>query len=84
MSKCQEMEERILNEAFYIIKTKQSVRNVAEAFKISKSSVHKDLTIRLEVINHSLYSIVRGILMKNLKERHLRGGESTKKKYDKK
>lgn len=84
MSKCQEMEERILNEAFYIIETKQSIRNVAEAFKISKSSVHKDLTIRLEVINHSLYSIVRGILMKNLKERHLRGGESTKKKYDKK
>ena len=84
MSKCQEMEERILNEAFYIIKTKQSIRNVAEAFKISKSSVHKDLTIRLEVINPSLYSIVSEILMKNLKERHLRGGEATKKKYDKK
>lgn len=58
-----------------------TVRAVAYAFSISKSTVHKDVTEKLEAINPDLYDRVRAILDKNKSERHLRGGEATRVKY---
>ena len=58
-----------------------TVREVAHQFNISKSTVHKDVTQALRRINPSLYDQVKTILDKNKDERHLRGGEATKKKY---
>ena len=55
--------------------------NINCIFKISKSTVHKDLTERLKKINRELYQSARGILDTNKAERHLRGGEATRKKY---
>ena len=73
--------ERVLKEANYIIKTGYTIREVAKEFKVSKSTVHKDLSERLKKINKEKYKEVENILKYHLNIRHIRGGESTKKKY---
>ena len=67
--------------ADYVISTGATVRSAARHFGISKSTVHKDLTQKLPKINKSLYLEVKDVLELNKSERHLRGGEATKKKY---
>ena len=67
--------------ADYLIENSATVRNTAQHFGISKSTVHKDLTSKLKYINHRLYTEVKGILEINKSERHLRGGEATRRKY---
>ena len=67
--------------AEYLIERDATVRAVAYAFSISKSTVHKDVTEKLERINPDLFDRVRSILEKNKSERHLRGGEATRVKY---
>lgn len=65
----------------YIIDTGATVRATAKIFKISKSTVHKDVTERLFNINRELYRQVDEVLQKNKSERHIRGGLATRKKY---
>ena len=77
------IDERAIELAHYIIDSKDTVRGAAKKFGISKSTVHKDLSQRLENINHSLYLEVREVLDENKAERHIRGGLATKKKYEK-
>lgn len=72
---------RILAEAEYIVKTSSTVRACAQYFSISKSTVHKDVTERLQSIDEELFEQVRVVLDKNLSERHIRGGMATKSKY---
>lgn len=72
---------RVLKEAEYIIETKQTIREVGRVFNVSKSTVHKDFQFRLPLIDVNLYEEVDEILKYHLKVRHLRGGESTRKKY---
>ena len=66
---------------FYIVEHNATVRETAKQFGISKSTVHKDVTAELRRINHSLHDKVQEVLQKNKEERHLRGGEATRKKY---
>ena len=66
--------------ADYLIENQTTVRDAAMKFDISKSTVHKDVTERLYQRNRKLYNKVRVLLEKNKAERHLRGGEATKKK----
>ncbi len=80
---CLEIKERVIKEAEYIAKTKATVRQTATVFHFSKSTVHKDVTERLKEIDKSLYKKVKKVLEKNLSERHIRGGEATRKKYKK-
>ena len=65
----------------YIIDTGATVRAAAKVFKISKSTVHKDVTERLLRINRELYKQVKAVLEKNKSERHIRGGLATRRKY---
>lgn len=73
--------ERCEKLANYIIENKSTVREAAKKFGISKSTVHKDVTEKLSKVNYALYSEVEKILQINKQERHLRGGEATKRKY---
>lgn len=73
--------ERVLKEADFIIKTGYTIREVAKQFDVSKSTVHKDLHERLKKIDPKRYLEVDKILKYHLNIRHIRGGESTKKKY---
>ena len=75
------IEKRACDIAKYIIENKQTVRNAAKVFNISKSTVHKDITERLIKINKELYLNARKILDTNKAERHIRGGLATKNKY---
>ena len=72
---------RVIKEAEYISSTGATVRKTASVFNYSKSTVHKDVTERLKRIDKELFSLVDKVLKKNLKERHIRGGEATRKKY---
>ncbi len=77
----EDIEKRACDLAVYIIENNATVRAAAKKFGISKSSVHKDLTERLERVNPSLHADVKVILERNKAERHLRGGIATRKKY---
>ena len=65
----------------YIIENDATVRAAAKQFKISKSTVHKDLQERLPQHHADLYAQVRQILDRNKQERHIRGGLATRQKY---
>lgn len=65
----------------YILDTGATVRAAAKVFKISKSTVHKDVTEKLRRKNPELFRSVKEILEKNKRERHIRGGLATRKKY---
>lgn len=78
------MIRRVLMCAEYILETGTTVRDCADKFGTSKSTVHKDVSERLQEIDFDLYCKVREVLDKNLKERHIRGGNATKLKYEKK
>jgi putative DeoR family transcriptional regulator (stage III sporulation protein D) len=69
--------------ASYMIENHATVRLTAAYFGISKSTVHKDITYNLKKVNAQLYKSVKALLEKNKKERHIRGGEATKLKYQK-
>ena len=73
--------ERCVVLASYLVENKATVRAVAGKFGISKSTVHKDVTQTLKSVNPALYQQVKDILEVNKQERHLRGGEATRKKY---
>lgn len=75
------VEERAIRLGEYIVEKKSTVRDSAKVFGVSKSTVHKDLTARLPHLNAGLYREVRALLDLNKEERHLRGGEATRKKY---
>lgn len=78
------IEKRACALAVYMIETGATVRSAARHFGISKSTVHKDLSQRLQQYNYALYVQVRQILDVNKQERHIRGGMATKRKYEKK
>ena len=75
------IEERVLELAHYIIDTGSTVRAAAKKFRVSKSTVHKDVTERLLEINPGLASEVKDVLENNKAERHLRGGMATRETY---
>ena len=75
------IEERAIEIANYMIENNATVRQAAKNFAISKSTVHKDVTERLEQINPALAAEARKVIDVNKSERHIRGGMATKEKY---
>lgn len=72
---------RVLNESKYIIDSKETVREVAKVFNVSKSTVHKDMQDRLIELDKDLYDEVSKIFEDHINIRHINGGEATKMKY---
>ena len=72
---------RILKEAQDMKDTNHTIREIAEIYQISKSTVHKDLTERIQKIDPYFAQEIRKILDEHLKLRHIHGGESTRMKY---
>ncbi len=75
--------ERVLTEAKYICDTKATVRDTAVLYRVSKSTVHKDLQDRLKELDELLHTQVKDIFDEHIMTRHIKGGESTKIKYAK-
>ena len=74
------IEERTRELAVYMLENNCTVRAAAERFGVSKSTVHKDLSRRLEEIDRALWTQVRAVLERNKAERHIRGGLATRRK----
>ena len=77
----EDVQDRAVILGEYILNTGATVRAAAKVFKISKSTVHKDVTERLYYENPQLYRQVKKVLEKNKQERHIRGGMATRRKY---
>lgn len=75
------IEQRAKEEAEFLIEERTTVRRTAKQFGVSKSTVHKDLTERLELISPILANEARAVLEVNKMERHIRGGLATRDKY---
>ena len=73
--------ERCVMLGKYLVEHKATVRSVAKEFCISKSTVHKDVTHHLKRLDVDLYNKVKYVLDINKNERHIRGGEATRRKY---
>ena len=73
--------ERTISEANYIVEKQTTIRATARAYNVSKSTVHMDITKRLECISLPLYAEVKEVLQKNKDERAERGGAATQRKY---
>lgn len=76
-----DIRERVIGEAAYILRTGATVRACADRFEVSKTTVHKDMRRRLPAIDRRLAGQVARVLEKNLRERHIRGGMATRRKY---
>ena len=73
--------DRVIKESNYIIETNKTIREVADIFCVSKSTVHNDVRKRLIIIDKNLYEKVSSILKQHIDIKHIRGGESTKRKF---
>lgn len=78
------IEDRVIKCAEYIVETGCTVRACSAHFSVSKSTVHKDVSERLRYLDGELYEKVRQVLNLNLSERHIRGGNATREKYEEK
>lgn len=75
------VEERAVELGEYIVENKATVRAAAKQFGVSKSTVHMDVSKRLERVNPQLFLEVRQVLDVNKAQRHIRGGIATREKY---
>ena len=73
--------ERCVILGTYIVENRATVRQAAARYGISKSTVHKDITVHLKRVNPALFALAKRVLEVNKSERHLRGGEATRIKY---
>lgn len=76
-----DIETRVILFAEYMLENKSTVRATARHFGYSKSTVHKDLSVRLKDVNNAMYNDICLLLNENLSTRHIRGGNATKMKY---
>ena len=76
--------KRVLEVAEHIIDTKDTIRETAKKFDISKSTIHKDLQERLSQIDINKYNLVKKIMDEHIETRHIKGGESTRQLFLKK
>ena len=76
------LDDRAYELAVYMLEHNATVRAAAAKFGVSKSTVHKDLTERLQRRSPALHAAVRALLDRNKAERHIRGGMATKRKYE--
>ena len=72
---------RVIKVADHIIATKDTIRETAKKFQISKSTIHKDLQERLNQVDINKYNIIKKILHEHLETRHIKGGESTRQLF---
>ena len=76
-----EVSERVWAEAAYVLATGVTVRGCAERFGVGKTTVHKDLRLRLPELDRATARRVDAVLASNLSQRHIRGGQATRRKY---
>lgn len=76
----EEILERAIEVAKYIVKHRATIREAAEVFGISKTTAHLDVTERIRYVDSKLYFEVCEVLDYNTSQRSIRGGEVTRQK----
>lgn len=76
------IKQRVIGIANHYIKTNCTIRDAAKVYGVSKSTVHKDLSERLQRLDAVMYREVREILTTHFTEKHIKGGQATKRKYE--
>lgn len=76
-----DIKTRAIKEAKYMLKNKSNIRECAKFFNVSKSTVHLDVSKRLEKFDLKLFVKIKKLLNVNFAQKHIRGGLSTKNKY---
>ena len=77
----EDLVERVISVANHIYDTHDTIRKTAKIYGYSKSTIHNDVSVKLKNIDQSLYEKIKEVLEQNFAEKHLRGGEATRKKY---
>ena len=77
----QAMERRVIRAAEHIVLTGATVRQTAKVLGVSKSTIHKDIASRLLPLSPALYREAIAVLSRNKAQRHIRGGEATRRRY---
>ncbi len=77
----EEIKERVLMLSAYILDSKDTIRSAADKYGVSKSTVHIDVSKRLKKIDKKMHEKIKNILENNFNEKHIRGGDATRKKY---
>lgn len=67
------MEKRCKEISQYVVKNGASVRETAKIFKLSKSTVYRDITERVAKVDEKLAGEVKKVLLLKKSERHVRG-----------
>ena len=75
------VEARVREIAAYIAETGATVRHCARRFGVSKTTVHKDMRERLPRVCPALSGPVSRAMKLNREDRHIRGGDATRRKY---
>lgn len=70
---------RVLYQARVMLENKLTVREVAKIIGLSKSTIHKDLTEKLKLIDEDLYLEISELLEYNKNVRHIRGGQKNQR-----
>ncbi len=78
----EDLDDRALRLAYYILDKHTTIRATAKAFNIPKSTVHHDLSVKLKYLDYKLFLDVKRLLEENFNVKHIHGGESTKLKYE--
>ena len=61
--------KRVVKIANHIIDTKDTIRETAKKFNVSKSTVHKDIQERLSQIDINKYNQIKRIMNEHIEER---------------
>jgi len=77
------LDKIIVKEALYLIRTNKTIREVANHFNISKTTLHRHLSKELKYIDYDLYLKVKNVFFEHNKIKHINGGAATKLKYAK-
>lgn len=73
--------ERAIKIGKHILETNDTIRATGRKFGVARSTVYRDITERLPLINKELANKVIEVLEYHKTVRHIRGGEATRKKF---
>lgn len=67
--------------ANFILENKITIREASSRLNIPKSTLHYKVTKNLKEANPILYKTLHEYLKNNFEEKHIRGGEATRRKW---
>lgn len=76
-----EHDDRAVEIALYMIENKSTIRQAADHFNLSRTTIYNNVTKRIYNVNKEIAEAVNDVIENNKNARYERGGLATKKKY---